>query len=90
MQVYQWCRDSSVDIVTRYGLNGQGIESKSGDIFRTCPDFVLGPTQLPVHWVPGHSPGVKRPGSGVDHRTPSSAELKKEWIYTSTPPSGSS
>jgi hypothetical protein len=31
------------------------------------------------------SPGVKRPGREVDHSTPTSAEVKKIWIYTSTP-----
>jgi hypothetical protein len=29
---------------------------------------------------------VKRPGREFDHSTPSSAEIKKEWSYTSTPP----
>ena len=33
----------------RYGLEGPGIESCWGEIFRT-----LGPTQPPVQWVPGH------------------------------------
>jgi hypothetical protein len=31
-------RDSSVSIVTRYELDGPGIESWWGEIFRTCPD----------------------------------------------------
>jgi hypothetical protein len=30
-------------------------------------------------------PGVKRPGRGADHPPPSSAEVKKEYSYTSTP-----
>jgi len=31
-------------------------------------------------------PGVKRPGRGVDHPHPSSADVKKkEYSYTSTP-----
>jgi hypothetical protein len=42
----------------------------------------LGPTQLPIQWAPG----VKRPGHGVDHSPPTSAEVKKTWIYTSTLP----
>jgi hypothetical protein len=33
----------------------------------------------------GYFPGVKRPGSGADHPPPSSAEVRKEWSYTSTP-----
>jgi len=29
---------SSVGIATAYGLDGPGIESRWGEIFRTCPD----------------------------------------------------
>jgi hypothetical protein len=47
----------------------------------------LGPTQPPIQWVPWTlSPGVKRPGHEADHSPPTSAEVKKMWIYTSTPP----
>jgi hypothetical protein len=47
----------------------------------------FGSTQPPIQWVPGAlSPGVKRPGRGADHSPPASAEVKKMWIYTSTPP----
>jgi hypothetical protein len=31
-------------------------------------------------------PGVKRPGREADHSPSTSAEVKKMWIYTSTPP----
>jgi hypothetical protein len=31
-------------------------------------------------------PGVKRPVHGADHSPPTSAEVKKTWNYTSTPP----
>jgi hypothetical protein len=31
-------------------------------------------------------PGLKRPGREADHSPPASAEVKKMWIYTSTPP----
>jgi hypothetical protein len=33
-----------------------------------------------------YQPGVKLPGREADHSTPPSAEVKKMWIYTSTPP----
>jgi hypothetical protein len=42
----------------------------------------LGSTQPHIQWVPG----VKRPGREDDHSPPASAEVKKMWIYTSTPP----
>ena len=31
-------RDSSVGVATRYELDGQGIESRRGEIFRSRPD----------------------------------------------------
>ena len=39
-------RDSSVGIATRYGLHGPRIESRWGEIFRTCPDRPWGPPSL--------------------------------------------
>jgi hypothetical protein len=32
------------------------------------------------------SPGVKRQGREADHSAPASGEVKKMWVYTSTPP----
>jgi hypothetical protein len=47
----------------------------------------LGPTQSPVNWVLGDlSPGVRWPWHEADHSSPTSAEVKKMWIYTPTPP----
>jgi hypothetical protein len=47
----------------------------------------LGSTQPPIHWVPGApSSRVKRPGREADRSPPASAEVKKMWFYTSTPP----
>jgi hypothetical protein len=37
---------SSAGIATDYGLNGPGIESRWGEIFRTCPDRPWGPPSL--------------------------------------------
>jgi hypothetical protein len=54
--------------------------------FSTSSRPALGSTQPPVQWVPGaFSPGVKRPGREAEHSPPTSAEVKKMWIYTSTP-----
>jgi hypothetical protein len=33
----------------------------------------------------GSLPGVERPGHEADHSPPTSAEVKKTWIYTFTP-----
>jgi hypothetical protein len=53
-------RDSSVGIATRYWLDGPGIESRWG---RDFPHPSLGPTQLPIQWVPGLFPGGKVVGA---------------------------
>jgi hypothetical protein len=34
----------------------------------------------------GFPPGLKQQGREADHSHPTSAEVKKMWIYTSTPP----
>jgi hypothetical protein len=47
----------------------------------------LGCTQPPIQWVPRTlSTRVKRLGRAADHSPPTSAEVKKMWISTSTPP----
>ena len=55
-------RDSSVGIATRYGLDGPGIESRWGRDFPPPFRPFLGPTQPPVQWVPGPSPGESARG----------------------------
>ena len=76
---------SSVSIATDYGLEGPGIESRWGEIFRPSRP-ALWPTQPPVQWVPGLSRGKVRSGRAVDHSHPSSAVVMEEWSYTSTHP----
>jgi hypothetical protein len=76
-------RDSSVDIATRYELDGPGHE-----IVSTRPDRPWG---LPSLLYNGYRviPGGKSAGAWRWPPTPHLAQrLKKEYSYTSTPPLG--
>jgi hypothetical protein len=84
------CRHRSVIIATRYGLDGPEIESRWGRDFPHTSLTVLGPTQPPIQCVPGVFPGLKRPGRGVNHPPPSSAEVKERaqrYFYSPSGPS---
>jgi hypothetical protein len=85
-------RDSIVGIATGYGVDDRGVgvrvpvESRIFSSLRR-PDRFWGPSNLLSNgyralflW------GVKRPWREADHLPPTSAEVKKMRIYTSTPP----
>jgi hypothetical protein len=56
-------------------------------LFSTPSRPVLGSTQPTIQRIPeALSLGVKRPRREPDHSPLASAEVKKMWIYTSTPP----
>ena len=76
-----WGGGSVVAIATGYGLDGPGIESRWGEIFRTCPDGP-GPTQPSVQWVPLF-PGVKS-GRGVT-LTPHTLLVQWSWKNRAVP-----
>jgi len=69
-------RNSSVGTATRYGLDGRRSNPDWGPDIPHPSRLALGPTQPPIQWVPGLS-RIKRPGPGVDHPPPSSAEVKE-------------
>jgi hypothetical protein len=76
-------QDSVVSIATGYGLDDRGVGIRvlvGARIFSSArrPDRLEVPRTL--------SPREKRPGREVDHSPPTSAEIKKMWIYTSNPP----
>jgi hypothetical protein len=86
---WHWERTSVVGTATEYGLDdwGVGFQVPVGSrIFFTSSTAVLGPTQPPIKWVPRTlSSGVMLLGREADHSL-TGAEVKKIWIYTSTPP----
>jgi len=51
------CRDSSVGIATRYGMEGPGLNPGGGDFFPHNSRPTLMPTQTPIQRVPGLSLG---------------------------------
>jgi hypothetical protein len=59
------------------GWMGPGIESWWGQDFLHPSRPALGPTLSLVQLVPGFFPGVKVPGCGVNHPSPSSAGIKE-------------
>ena len=80
--------DSSVGIATSYGLDGPGIESRWGEIFRTCLVRPWGPPSLLYNEYRVFAGGKERPGRDADLLPPSSAVVMKEQSYTSAPPVG--
>jgi hypothetical protein len=91
---YYWSRDSAVGIATGYGLDDWGVGTRipvGSRIFSSPrrPDRLWGPPNLISNGYRGGgaiSSGLKRTGREADHSRPASAEVKKMWIYTSTPP----
>ena len=58
-----------------YGLDGPGIESRWGEIFRTCPDRPWGPPSLLYNGYRVFPGGKVLPGRDDDPLPPSSAEV---------------
>ena len=67
-------QDSAVGTATRYGLDDPGIDSRWERDF-PYPSRPAHPASYTTGT--GSFPGVKRPGRGVDHPSPYSAEVKE-------------
>jgi hypothetical protein len=67
---------SSIGIATDYGLDGPGIESRWGEIFRS-PEWPWGPPSLLYNGYRVFPGGKVRLGCAVDHSPPSNAAVKK-------------
>jgi len=70
-------------IATNYRLDGPGSNAGGSEIFRT-----LGPLSLLYNRYRVFPGSKERPGRDADPSPPSSALVKKEWCYTSTPRMG--
>jgi len=66
---------SVVGIATAYGLDGPGIESRWGEIFRTSPDRPWGPPSLLYNVYRVFPGGKVRPGRDADPSHSSNAEV---------------
>jgi len=69
---------SSVGIATGYELHGPGIESRWGEIFRTCPDRSWGPPSLMYNGYRVFPWDKERAGRDADPSPPSSAVVVNE------------
>jgi hypothetical protein len=84
------CRDSLVCIATRHVLGGPGIESRWGARFSAPIHTGIGAHPVSCTVSTGSFLRVKRPGRGVYHQTPSSAEVKEKvelWLSSRSGPS---
>jgi hypothetical protein len=83
-------RNSAVGIATGHGMGDQGVGVRvpvGSRIFFSArrPDWLWSSPRLLCNGYRGAlSWGVKRAGREADHSSPTSAEVKKTWIYTST------
>jgi hypothetical protein len=72
--------------LSRYIPTVDGFDSCQGQViflYSTDSRLVLGPTQLPIQWVPAAlSPGVKRPGCEANHLPSSRAEVKNGGVIS--------
>ena len=75
-------RASSVDIGTRYGLEGPGIESRWKRDLRHLSRPALRPTQCSVQWIPDLFRGGKAAERGGNHPPHLAPRLKKSrpWL----------
>jgi hypothetical protein len=63
-------------IATAYKLDGLGIESRWGEVFRIYPDRLRGPPSLLYNGYRVFPGGKVRPGRDADPSPPSSVEVK--------------
>jgi hypothetical protein len=76
-------RDRSVGIMTTLRAGRPVFDSHAGNIFFvTVATSALGPTQPPASYP--MDTGVKQPAGDDKHSSPSTAEVKNAWSFSST------
>jgi hypothetical protein len=76
--------DELIVLLLRFGSSRLGRDKNF--LFSVSSRPVLGPTHPPLRRVPEVLfSGVKWTNREADHLPPTNAEIKKTWIYTSTP-----
>jgi hypothetical protein len=74
--IMQGDRDSVVGIATRWTVRGSNTRGgRRFSLLHTSPERPYGVSRLLYNEHRSPFPGVKRPGCGVDHSPPSSAEV---------------
>jgi hypothetical protein len=85
-------QDISVGIATGHGLEGQGTGLRFPPEARDCSFILRVQTGSEAHLgsylvrTKGFSSRGKEAGALFNHSPPFTAEVKKAWSYTSTPP----
>jgi hypothetical protein len=72
-----------VGVVTSYGPDGSGLNPGRS---QRCACQLWGLTSLLFDGYRGSFLGLQWPGGEVNPTPPSSAKVKHEWSYTSSPP----
>ena len=81
-------RDSVVGIATCDGLDGSGLEPQWREeiLPNSCPStLAAGPSQPLYNGYPSTFKGIKRSQRGVDRSPRTSAQVRTEYSYASTP-----
>jgi hypothetical protein len=74
-------------IATRLRSQRSGVRIPVGlRNFCKTPRLAVGPTQLPIQWIPGLFPSVKRLGREVTRSPPCSAKVTNAWHHSCTAP----
>jgi hypothetical protein len=80
-------REGVVGTANGWTTEGLKFEYRQSHKFSLLHMVQTGFGAHPIPWVPGTlSQGVKWTGGMADHSPHTSAEVKKTWVYTSTPP----